>query len=527
MEYGEATCLERMRCMHEERQRLLQAMAEESFGSKSTKREQVNSDHRIRKLLDRYTATSKLLYSLYTDKNTVLQSEQISRSGKDHYDRFKQHANKIREYYTQHNEPSQTTYKPMSEEFTAIANSREFLAKEKPVEFRGEEGYARYLDLTGQHLKYGNLPGVKNVSYIRYLDIFDRLYELPLSTKQHRKYREYVNDLLNYLLDYLKRAKPLLDVENSEIPQIEEYFETQWSSNSFTGWSDSFLIQYCLDGKQEERLNLNLYDTVEQLKEIGNDRLKHALETLGLKCGGSVDEKAQRLFLTKGKSIDELDSSFFPKKNTSHKSITKENLSAIKESLKEVAFIEAQVFKFVEMLSSERMDTKNNVIRKQSLTVEERINEFGRNEDEYSDNEVSVEEDDETQVPADGTIYNPKNLPLGWDGKPIPYWLYKLHGLNLKFSCEICGNHLYLGPKAFIRHFSEWRHSHGMKCLGIPNTTHFSFVTLIEDAITIWEKMCGERENAVWKGDNEEFEDINSNVITRKMYNDLYRQGIF
>ena len=22
-------------------------------------------------------------------------------------------------------------------------------------------------------------------------------------------------------------------------------------------------------------------------------------------------------------------------------------------------------------------------------------------------------------------IYNPLNLPLGWDGKPIPYWLYK------------------------------------------------------------------------------------------------------
>ncbi len=27
-------------------------------------------------------------------------------------------------------------------------------------------------------------------------------------------------------------------------------------------------------------------------------------------------------------------------------------------------------------------------------------------------------------------MYNPLKLPLGWDGKPIPYWLYKLHGLN-------------------------------------------------------------------------------------------------
>lgn len=47
--------------------------------------------------------------------------------------------------------------------------------------------------------------------------------------------------------------------------------------------------------------------------------------------------------------------------------------------------------------------------------------------------------DDDDEAP----VYNPKNLPLGWDGKPIPYWLYKLHGLNLEFKCEICGGVSY------------------------------------------------------------------------------------
>ena len=61
----------------------------------------------------------------------------------------------------------------------------------------------------------------------------------------------------------------------------------------------------------------------------------------------------------------------------------------------------------------------------------------------------------------DDIPYNPKNLPLGWDGKPIPYWLYKLHGLNISYNCEICGNFTYKGPKAFQRHFAEWRHAHG------------------------------------------------------------------
>lgn len=33
--------------------------------------------------------------------------------------------------------------------------------------------------------------------------------------------------------------------------------------------------------------------------------------------------------------------------------------------------------------------------------------------------------------------------PLDRDGKPIPYWLYKLHGLNHEFKCEVCGDITY------------------------------------------------------------------------------------
>lgn len=51
-----------------------------------------------------------------------------------------------------------------------------------------------------------------------------------------------------------------------------------------------------------------------------------------------------------------------------------------------------------------------------------------------------ADEDEEDEF-----IYNPLKLPLGWDGKPIPYWLYKLHGLNQEFKCEICGNYSYWG----------------------------------------------------------------------------------
>ena len=49
-----------------------------------------------------------------------------------------------------------------------------------------------------------------------------------------------------------------------------------------------------------------------------------------------------------------------------------------------------------------------------------------------------------------------------------------------EFNCEICGNSSYWGRRAFERHFKEWRHQHGMRCLGIPNTKNFHEITTIK-----------------------------------------------
>ena len=65
--------------------------------------------------------------------------------------------------------------------------------------------------------------------------------------------------------------------------------------------------------------------------------------------------------------------------------------------------------------------------------------------------------------------------------------------MNISYTCEICGNAIYKGPKAFQKHFAEWRHAHGMRCLGIPNTAHFANVTKIEDALALWEKLKNEK----------------------------------
>ena len=136
-------------------------------------------------------------------------------------------------------------------------------------------------------------------------------------------------------------------------------------------------------------------------------------------------------------------------------------------------------------------------------------------------------DDEDSDDDEDKPIYNPLNLPLGWDGKPMPYWLWKLQGLNIPYSCEICGGAVYYGRRNFDRHFQEWRHATGMRALGIPNTKHFHDVTGIADAQALYAKLRGGLEAEAWRPEaQEEFEDSAGNVLNRRTYQDLARAGL-
>ena len=53
---------------------------------------------------------------------------------------------------------------------------------------------------------------------------------------------------------------------------------------------------------------------------MGLECLKEQLMARGLKCGGTLQQRAQRLFATKGVPLDQLDPSFFAKPTGSKKS---------------------------------------------------------------------------------------------------------------------------------------------------------------------------------------------------------------
>lgn len=383
--------------------------------------------------------------------------------------------------------------------------------KEEEIEFTDEEGYGRYLDLIKCHEAY--LQVIKRQetkpNYLTFLDNFDKFDNLDREFKLSMAYKTYVETLLEYFRDYSRRAKPLFDYKDLE-SQVEEKFQEQWDNKKLPGW---FKETECsqTDTATESMIDLDSYKDWTELLEIGLDCLKKELQVKGLKCGGTLEERAKRLWSVRGKSLDEIEDSLKASVAVNKKGKKKPSIDA-----RQIASIEAKIIAYADHYNDYRQATIENVQRKQSRTAEER-NESG---DDVSDDED--EDNDQSDV-----VYNPKNLPLGWDGKPIPYWLYKLHGLNLTFTCEICGNATYKGPKTFQRHFAEWRHAHGMRSLSIPNTAHFANITSIKDALDLWNKLKGERQRDKFQPlVEEEYEDSQGNVVNKKTYEDLKRQGL-
>ncbi|XP_007945857.1 splicing factor 3A subunit 3 [Orycteropus afer afer] len=476
------TILEQQRRYHEEKERLMDVMAKEMLTKKSTLRDQINSDHRTRAMEDRYMEVSGNLKDLYDDKDGLRKEELNAISGPNEFAEFYNRLKQIKEFHRKH--PNEICV-PMSVEFEELLKARENPSEEAQnlVEFTDEEGYGRYLDLHDCYLKYINLKASEKLDYITYLSIFDQLFDIPKERK-NAEYKRYLEMLLEYLQDYTDRVKPLQD-QNELFGKIQTEFEKKWENGTFPGWPKETSSALTHAGAH---LDLSAFSSWEELASLGLDRLKSALLALGLKCGGTLEERAQRLFSTKGKSLESLDTSLFAK-NPKSKGTKRDT-----ERNKDIAFLEAQIYEYVEILGEQRHLTHENVQRKQARTGEEREEE---EEEQISESES---EDEENEI-----IYNPKNLPLGWDGKPIPYWLYKLHGLNINYNCEICGNYTYRGPKAFQRHFAEWRHAHGMRCLGIPNTAHFANVTQIEDAVSLWAKLKLQKASERWQPDTERF----------------------
>ena len=363
--------------------------------------------------------------------------------------------------------------------------------------------------------------------------------------KDRKKYVRFLADLQVYLEAFLKRTAPLLNLEDVVSPAIKD-FETEWrKTGGANGWTPKASEASMLDSSSSDtsqasnkEIDLAPYKSPEEVaKAVDGDKLKAELSRLGLKCGGTVLDRAKRLFLTKDTPLDQLPKKVFAKKVKDAKEAAGTGITATagakSDRRVDVARKESIVLALLNQLRPTLDATLKRTERLETQTLNEREKELdedlhgsaldgGAAKKNRSDDYDSDEDDDE-----DAPIYNPKGVPLGWDGKPIPYWLFKLHGLNHFYPCEICGNESYRGRRNFETHFAEAKHAFGMKSLGIPNTKHFHGVTKIEDAQKLWSKLKDTLGQEQFDGTkDEEYEDSHGNVLSRATYEDLARQGL-
>ncbi|KAI9822656.1 MAG: hypothetical protein M1827_000375 [Pycnora praestabilis] len=497
--------LEEQRFLHEDLERLEQGISDRAAEDPRQIRDRLSRDHQISGFLNRIQEQSNRLLDIYKDADGARMKEIQEISTGDPFDAFYKQLDEIKDFHRRYpNEPVENLERAYKRK---IPGESDLMSAEVDNMFTGEESYGRFLDLTTLHEDYLNLAGVKRLSYLQYLDTFDTFIppQCPIkrADKMTDQYFKYVGSLANHLESFLRRTRPLEDLERL-FTSFDQDFGKAWDVNNIPGWAAEVHSAgpaapmtegtgegiWCADCEKEFK-NDNVYKN--HLTGKKHLRAVEAKKSQTQENGANTNGSTNGTINSRGSTIQRL----------------KERAIAEREH---------RIRKLSNTMQGERSDTKVNIERKQGMTERERQMELDTLFAETAET-TAPGGDDESDSDGDDKIYNPLKLPLAWDGKPIPYWLYKLHGLGVEFSCEICGNFVYMGRRAFDKHFNEARHIYGLKCLGITSTTLFREITGIGDALKLWDKIQRDKKKEKTSSDNQvQMEDAEGNVMPEKVY---------
>ena len=115
------TIIEQQRKYHEERERLEETIAQEMLLKTQTLKEQINSDHRARLLLNRYLHVTEKLKNCYEDKDGLRKEEANALSGPNEFAEFYGRLRTIKEswkeYHKKYPNEKHEVAEPMQMEF--------------------------------------------------------------------------------------------------------------------------------------------------------------------------------------------------------------------------------------------------------------------------------------------------------------------------------------------------------------------------------------------------------------------------
>ena len=263
-----STLLELSRTGHEEMElgenRIVKLLAAET----KTHKQKLIQQHKVLKEVKGLQRVAAKLVDTYTDKDGGRKQELESMTGADVFGGFYSKLRDLREYHRKF--PNLYYDQGPTDQEVNLADDPEILNQ-----FSAEEFAGRFLDVNGLHMKFINLKNAKAVSYDVYLNIFLNFKDVPANVKT-KKYRDYLQELKDYLAGFMARAQPLVDVKAAMESALESAMEAELPSAGVPKVEGDTLVR---------SIDLDSFSGEGQLAEIGGDMLKEELQKLGLKCG--------------------------------------------------------------------------------------------------------------------------------------------------------------------------------------------------------------------------------------------------
>ncbi|KAK5983825.1 Splicing factor 3A subunit 3 [Trichostrongylus colubriformis] len=229
---------------------------------------------------------------MYTDNDGARKREMDAIAGPNEFAEFYARLKLLKDAHRRN--PDELA-EPLSMEFQKMQEEIADPEREEydMVQFTDEESYGRFLDMHEIHALYLNLKNVKKLDYITYLAQFDKFTDIPRNTtKKTGAYKEYLSTLKEYLVYFMDRTRPLHNLKE-EFAKSDAEVDRLLAEGSLPGWPSQ-------PTPKEAPIDVSAYSSPVELESLGLDRLKAALMALGLKCGGTLKERAERLYASKG-----------------------------------------------------------------------------------------------------------------------------------------------------------------------------------------------------------------------------------
>ncbi|CDO96467.1 unnamed protein product [Kluyveromyces dobzhanskii CBS 2104] len=365
-------------------------------------------------------------------------------------------------------------------------------AIELSKKFSREENFGMYLDLSEQFTKWLNIiksADLTMISFLRMLESFVTYQYLlePSLDRNSKEYERLLVELLKYYKSYYAKVHPLVDrdtISKSIKEGFDKYLSTGISNSQPEGDGRRFSVLYDKWFNSQSEFDSFVSSADHNSVTPGNRR------------------RLSREFTFHFYS----------------RLLSKELQNTISLTERKLAFTDEELREDLEKLQTE---------------YESPVYAANEHEDKPSHSGIGEEAlDNDVLDPS-----NPFNLPLGPDNFPVPRWLYKVQGLDVKYPCEICGNTLYHGRKDFEKHFQLRKHAEGLKSLGIIPSSAFKDISTVAEARELWitlQAKSSSKTSDIRSRNSDskqlemvlEAEDEEGNVMSVEVYDELKKQGL-